>query len=155
MEGEIMSATTHFAGESTRPAAESMQSVSQVTTVSKTSRWAGRIISGLVVIFLLFDAITKLMKVPQVLEATVRLGFPVGALSVIAVIPLVCTVIYAIPRTAILGAVLLTGYLGGAVATQLRVGSPAFENVFPVLFGVLVWLGVYLRDMRVRALARF
>jgi hypothetical protein len=104
---------------------------------------------------LLFDAITKLMKVPQVLEATVRLGFPVGALSVIAVILLVCTVIYAIPRTAILGAVLLTGYLGGAVATQLRAGSPAFEDVFPVLFGVLVWLGVYLRDLRVRALALF
>jgi hypothetical protein len=132
-----------------------VQSSTQTTPISKTSLWAGRIISGLVVIFLFFDALTKLMRVPQVLEATARLGFPVSALNIIAVTLLVCTIIYAIPRTSILGAVLLTGYLGGAVATQLRAGSPLFETVFPVLFGVLVWLSSYLRDPRVRPLARF
>jgi hypothetical protein len=146
-----MSATIRFAPQSAQPAYDSVQSPALTTTIWKPALWAGRIISGLVVLFLLFDAITTLMKVPQVLEATARLGFPVSALAVIAVILLVCTIIYSIPRTSILGAVLLTGYLGGAVATQLRAGSLAFENIFPVLFGVLVWLGVYLRDLRLRA----
>jgi hypothetical protein len=150
-----MSATVRFAPQSGQPAYDSVQSSTQTTPISKTSLWAGRIISGLAVIFLLFDAITKLMRVPQVLEATARLGFPVSALNIIAVTLLACTIIYAIPRTSIPGAVLLTGYLGGAVAAQLRAGSPLFETVFPVLFGVLVWLSSYLRDPRVRPLARF
>jgi hypothetical protein len=130
-----MSATTHFASQSGQSAYDSMKSSTQSTFISKPSHWAGLIISGLVILFLLFDAITN------------RLGFPVSALNIIAVILLACTIAYAIPRTSILGAVLLTGYLGGAVATQLRAGSPAFETVFPVLFGVLVWLGAYLRDV--------
>jgi DoxX-like family len=150
-----LSATVRFAPQSGQPAYDSVQLSTQTTPISKTSLWAGRIFSGLVVIFLLFDAITKLMRVPQVLEATARLGFPVSALNIIAVTLLACTIIYAIPRTSIPGAILLTGYLGGAVATQLRAGSPVFETVFPVLFGVLVWLSIYLRDPRVRPLARF
>jgi DoxX-like family len=133
-----LSATVRFAPQSGQPAYDSVQSATQTTPISKTSLCAGRIVSGLVVIFLLFDAVTKLMRVPQVLEATARLGFPVSALNIIAVTLLACTIIYAIPRTSIQGAVLLTGY-GGAVATQLRAGSPVFETVFPVLFGVLVF----------------
>jgi hypothetical protein len=150
-----MSATIRFAPQSAQSVPGPLQSTANATAISKPALWAGRIISGLIVLFMLFDAITKLMKVSQVLEATVRLGVPVSALSVIGVILLICTIIYAIPRTSILGAVLLTGYLGGAVATQLRAGGPAFETVFPVLFGALVWLGVYLRDLRLRALVPF
>ncbi len=136
-------------------APESVPSSANTTAISKPALWAGRIICGLIVLFLLFDSVTKLMKVPQVLEATARLGFPISALNGIALTLLVCTIIYAIPWTTIFGAVLLTGYLGGAVATQVRAGSSAFETAFPVLFGMLVWLGAYLRDPRLRALVRF
>jgi hypothetical protein len=134
-----MSATVRFAPQSGQPAYDSVPSSTQTTPISKTSLWAGRIISGLAVIFLLFDAITKLMRVPQVLEATARLGFPVSALNIIAVTLLVCAIIYAIPRTSILGAVLLTGYLGGAVATQLRAAA-RFSRPCSRFFSVC-WFG--------------
>ncbi len=150
-----MSATIRFAPQSPKAAPESVSSSANAADISKPALWAGGITSGLVIVFLLFDSITKLLKVPQVLEATARLGFPVAALSGIAVTLLVCTIIYAIPRTAILGAALLTGYLGGAVAIQVRAGSTAFETVFPIIFGALVWLGIYLRDFRLRGLVRF
>jgi hypothetical protein len=113
--------------------------------------WAGRVIGALVVAFLAFDGVTKAMMVEPVVEATTRFGYPEGAVFGIGVTLLVCTVIYAIPRTAFLGAILLTGYLGGAVATQVRVDDPWF--VFPAFIGVLVWAGLFLRDDRVRALA--
>ena len=129
-----------------------MESTGQSVPVSKASLWTGRVISGLVVLFMLFDGVSKVMKAQQVIEATVRLGFPVSSIVGIGITLLVCTVLYAIPNTAILGAILLTGYLGGATATQVRAGSPMFETVFPVIFGVLVWLGVYLRESRLRAL---
>lgn len=115
--------------------------------------WAGRIISGLAALFMLFDSLIHIMRPPQVLEAFVRLGFPERLSLVIGIVSLVCVVLYVIPRTSILGAILLTGYLGGAVVTNLRAGSSLFgETLFPVYFGVLVWVGLYLRDARLRAL---
>jgi hypothetical protein len=115
--------------------------------------WAGRIMSGLVVLFLLFDSVVKVMKLPLAVEGTTRLGYPETVVVGIGVVQLVCLVVYLIPRTAIFGAVLLTGYLGGAIATHVRVGSPLFSHVlFPIYVAVLVWGGVYLRFPRLRAL---
>lgn len=119
--------------------------------ISKASIWAGRVISGLVALFLVFDAVTKLMKITPVIEACTRLGISIDAAVQAAVVLLACVLLYVIPKTAPLGAVFLTGYLGGAVAIHLRAGSSLFgETLFPVYFGVLVWLGLYLRDGRVR-----
>ena len=121
--------------------------------ISKTSLWAGRIISALVVLFLIFDGVTKVMKVPAVMEATARIGFPANLIPAIGILLLACTAVYVIPRTSILGAILLTGYLGGAVVTNLRAGSSLFgETLFPVYFGVFVWAGLYVRDERLHAL---
>jgi hypothetical protein len=114
--------------------------------------WAGRILSALSVLFLLFDAAGHLVAPPAVVEAFNRLGYPVSLSSALAIIELVCLIAYAISRTAILGAILLTGYLGGAVATHLRVRDPVFDTIFPIIFGVLVWAGLYLRDPRLRVL---
>lgn len=129
-----------------------MQPEIQPAPVSKTSLWAGRIISGLLVAFLLFDAITKILKERHVMEAFARLGYPAHLAPVIGIILLACVVLYVIPKTDILGAILLTGYLGGATELNLRVGNPIFETLFPVIFGVLVWLGLFLRDVRLRSL---
>jgi hypothetical protein len=121
--------------------------------ISKTSLWAGRIISALVVLFLIFDGVTKVIKVPAVMEATARIGFPANLIPGIGILLLACTAVYVIPRTSILGAILLTGYLGGAVVTNLRAGSSLFgETLFPVYFGVFVWAGLYVRDERLHAL---
>jgi hypothetical protein len=118
-----------------------------------TSLWAGRIISGLVVLFMLFDSSIKLMKLAPAVEGTARLGYPVTLVLPIGIVLLVCVVLYAIPRTSILGAILQTGYLGGAVASNVRMGYPLFGYVlFPVYIGVLLWLGLFLRDARLRAL---
>ena len=119
-------------------------------TVSKKSLWAGRIISGWMVVFLLFDGGVKVMRVPGAVEATVRLGYPARLLLAIGIVELTCAILYVIPRTSILGAILLTGYLGGATATQVRLEDPWF--FFPIVIGVLVWLGLYLRDERLREL---
>lgn len=119
---------------------------------SKKAIWTGRIMSILVVLFMLMDGIMKLINPAPVKEATARLGFPESAIAVVGIVLLGCTILYAIPRTVALGAILLTGYLGGAVATQVRAGSPLFETLFPVIFGVLVWGGLFLRDGSVRAL---
>jgi hypothetical protein len=106
-----------------------------------------------VVLFLLFDSSIKLIQLAPAVEGTIRLGYPVSLIRTIGLILLVCTVLYTIPRTSILGAILLTGYLGGAVASQLRIGEPLFSNVlFPVYFGVLLWVGLFLRDETLRAL---
>jgi DoxX-like family len=129
-----------------------MESTAQLIQVSKAKLWTGRVISGLVVLFMLFDGISKVMKPQKVLDATVRIGFPVTTIVGIGITLLVCTLLYVIPNTSILGAILLTGYLGGATAAQVRAGSPTFETVFPVIFGIFVWLGVYLREPRVRRL---
>ena len=119
---------------------------------NKGSLWAGRIISILPVLFLLLDGIMKLVKPPVVVEATVNLGYPESVILCLGVVLVACTILYLIPRTAVLGAILLTGYLGGAVATHVRVGGPLFSIIFPVIFGVMLWGGLYLRDERVRSL---
>jgi hypothetical protein len=114
--------------------------------------WAGRVISMLCVLFLLFDGAAKVMKLEPVLEASAELGIPEHTIVGIGLLLLSCTALYAVPLTSALGAVLLTGYLGGAVATHVRVGGPAFPVAFATAFGVLVWLGLYLREPRLRAL---
>ena len=115
---------------------------------SKTTLWTGRIISGLVALFLLMDGVMKLSKPAPVVEATVKLGYPESIIVGLGIVLILSTVLYLIPRTAILGAVLLTGYLGGAVATHVRVGNGWFEMLFPVIIGMLVWGGLWLRDSR-------
>jgi uncharacterized membrane protein len=120
--------------------------------VSKSRLWSGRILTGLVVLFLLFDSVTKLMKESHTLQAFARLGYPASSTTVIGAILLICLIVYVIPRTSVLGAVLLTGYLGGATDANFRAGSPLFETLFPVIFGVLVWVGLFLRDERARVL---
>ena len=128
---------------------------SQSAPVSKKMLWAGRIISALPALFLLMDGVMKLFKPAVVVEGTVKLGYPESTIVGMGIVLLASTVLYVIPRTAILGAILLTGYLGGAVATHVRVGEGPFPVLFPVFFGVLIWLGLYLRDVRLRALIPF
>jgi DoxX-like family len=120
---------------------------------SKTVLWAGRIISGFTVLFMLFDGISKLALEHHVVEATTNIGYPQEVIRPLGIILLVCTILYAIPRTAIFGAILLTGYLGGAVASKVRIEDPIFSSVFfGVYFGILAWGGLYLRDERLRSL---
>ena len=116
----------------------------------RSARWTGHAVSALVVAFLLFDGAIKAMMLGPAVEGSVRLGYPEGTVFWIGLALLVSTALYAFPRTAFLGAILLTGYLGGAVATQVRVEDPWF--LLPAFFGVLVWGGLFLRDGRVRAL---
>lgn len=120
--------------------------------VPRGTLWAGRIISGLPALFLLVDGAMKLVKPAPVVEATVRLGYPESTIVPIGVVLIVCTILYLIPRTAVLGAILLTAYLGGAVATHVRAGEPVFSIVFAIVFGVLLWLGLYLRNPTLRLL---
>lgn len=121
--------------------------------MGKGRRRAGYIISALPVLFLLMDAIAKLFKPDAVVTGTLELGYQEGIIIPLGVLLLLCTVIYAIPQTAMLGAVLLTGYLGGTVATHVRLGNPLFTHtLFGVYLGILIWLGLYLRDARLRAL---
>jgi hypothetical protein len=129
-----------------------MQSETQTTPVSKKALWAGRIISALPILFLLIDGIMKLFKPALVVEATVQLGYPETIIIPLGIVLTACTVLYLIPRTAVLGAILLTGYLGGAVATHVRLGQGIFPATFPVIMGVLVWGGLWLRDNSVRSL---
>jgi uncharacterized protein YjeT (DUF2065 family) len=129
-----------------------VQSDIQTAPVSRKRLWAGRIISALPALFLIFDGIMKLVKPAPVVEATVRLGYPESVIVGMGIVLLACTVLYLIPRTAILGAILLTGYLGGAVATHVRVGEGLFPVLFPVVFGALLWGCLWLRDERLRAL---
>jgi hypothetical protein len=126
-----------------------MQSATETYSVPKSARWAGYIMSALPVLLLLMSGIMKLVRPGFVVEGFKHLGLPEHLTLVIGILELSCTVIYIIPRTAILGAILLTGYLGGAILTHLRVGEPVFAQA---IFGVLVWGGLYLRDPRIRAL---
>jgi len=122
------------------------------TTISSGRLWGGRIMSWLPALFLLVDGVMKLFKPAVVVEATVKLGYPESIILPIGIVLTVCTIIYLIPRTAVLGAILLTGYLGGAVATHVRVGEGLFPIAFPIIFAVLLWGGLYLRDNRLRTL---
>ena len=127
-----------------------MQPSGRATGISKGSLWTGRIVTALVFLFMLFDGGIKVLRMAPAVEGTARLGYPTSLVLPIGVVALVCTFLYAIPRTSILGAVLLTGYLGGATATQVRVQNPWF--FFPVAIGVMVWAGPFLMDERLRAL---
>jgi hypothetical protein len=124
----------------------------EIKMSNKGSLWAGRILSALPALFLLLDGIGKLVKPKAVVEATVQLGYPESVIVGLGVVLVACTILYLIPRTAVLGAILLTGYLGGAVATHVRVGGPIFSILMPVILGVMLWGGLYLRDQRVRSL---
>jgi hypothetical protein len=129
-----------------------MHAETRIVPTSKGLLWAGRALSTLSVLFLAFDAVAKVLMVAPVVEASRQLGLPVGAIPGIGIVLLACTALYALPRTAVLGAVLLTGYLGGAVATHVLTSGPVFSVVFPVLLGVVVWGGLYLREPRLHAL---
>lgn len=120
---------------------------------SKIAVWTGRALSALAILFLLFDSLTKLMMADPVVKASAQLGYPISLIPVTGGVLLFCLIVYAIPRTSVFGAMLLTGYLGGAVEANLRIGTPLFTNVlFPVYFAVVVWGGLFLRDGRARAL---
>ncbi len=120
-------------------------------SVGKTTVWAGRIISSLVGLFLLFDCVVKVLELAPAVAATTQLGYPAEVIAGIGVLETVCLAAYAIPRTSLLGAILLTGYLGGAVASQVRAGTPLFQVVFPLIMGALIWGGLLLRDDQLRA----
>jgi hypothetical protein len=130
-----------------------MQTVPQATQRSRGLSTTGYVLSGVVVLFLLMDAVMKLLALPVVLQTTAELGYPLSGVRALGLLLLLCTALYAWPRTAVLGAVLLTAYLGGAVATHVRIENPLFSHVlFGVYIGVLVWGGLYLRDARIREL---
>ncbi len=129
-----------------------MQSATQTLPASKPMLWAGWIISALGILFLIFDTSIKVLNMAPAVEATTQLGYPASLVIVIGVIELVCLAVYVIPRTAVLGAILLTGYLGGAVATNVRAGTPTFNVIFPIIIGALIWGGLFLREARLRAL---
>jgi DoxX-like family len=121
--------------------------------ISSRAHWTGLVMSGLVIAFLLFDAAIKLVPMSIVTETMAALGYPSGLERGLGVLTLVCVLLYAVPRTAVLGAILLTGLFGGAMATHLRIGSPLFSHLlFGLYLGLLVWGGLYLRDARLRAL---
>lgn len=126
------------------------------TQVSKSALWTGRVLSGLAILFLLFDASIKFFMdklPPEALEAGAALQWPIELMPTVGTILLGCTILYMIPRTSVLGAVLLTGYLGGAIASHVRVSNPLFTHtLFPIYVAVLVWLGLYLRDTRVKGM---
>jgi len=129
-----------------------MESTTESAPISKAALRAGRAISGLVVLFMIFDGVTKVMKVPQVIDATIRIGFPVSTVVGVGITLLICVALYVIPPTSVLGAILLTAYFGGATAANIRAGSPLFNTAFSVSFGILTWLGLYLRERRLQAL---
>jgi len=129
-----------------------MAALSPPPSVSKPMRWTGRVIGVLPALFLLVDAVMKLVKPAFVVEATVALGFSETIIVPLGVVLLACTILYLVPPTAIVGAILLTGYLGGAVATHVLVQHGWFEMLFPVLFGIMLWGGLWLRDRKLQTM---
>ena len=135
-----------------------MPTIVDTAPVSKPALWSGRLLSGLVIVFLLFDGAVKLVPWPGVTETMDRMGY--GSSETLArslgLITIVCTALYAVPPTSILGAILLTGYLGGAIASHVRIGSPMFSHIlFGFYLGLMVWSGLWLRDRSLRALLPF
>ena len=129
-----------------------MALATQSPPVSKKLLWGGRILGGLPALFLLVDGVMKLVKPEEVVKATVQLGYPESVITGLGIVLIACTVVYLIPRTSVLGAILLTGYVGGATASHVRHGDSPFTIIFPIVFGVLLWGGLVLRDERLRAL---
>jgi hypothetical protein len=137
---------------------KAMSTIAETAPVSKPARWLGRVLSGLVIAFMLFDGAIKLVPWPIVTETMDRIGY--GSSETLArslgLITIVCTVLYAIPPTSIVGAILLTGYLGGAMASHVRIGTPLFSHMlFGFYLGLMVWGGLWLRDRSVRQLIPF
>ena len=123
------------------------------TTPSRGRIWTGRVLTGLAILFLLFDAAIKLAPIPPVVDAMARLGYPLSLAPAIGVLALVGVALYAFPKTAIIGAIFLTAFLGGATASQVRIGEPLFTHVlFPSYVAALLWGGLWLRDTRLQKL---
>jgi hypothetical protein len=128
----------------------------ETPAISNAALWTGRVLSGALIAFLVFDGVIKLVPLQVVIDTTAALGFPPELARTLGVLTLGCAALYAWPRTAILGAILLTGYLGGAIAIHLRVGNPMFSHtLFGVYLGLMAWGGLYLRDPRLQALIPF
>lgn len=133
-------------------------SISEAVPTSKGALWTGRVLSAVVVLFMIFDGVIKLPPLDIVTQTMTELGWPadVGVARLIGVVGLISTALYALPRTSVLGAILLTAYMGGAISTHVRIGNPLFSHtLFGVYLGVMLWGGLYLRDPRVRALMPF
>jgi len=125
----------------------------EVSMSSSVSSWIGWGLSALVVLFMIMDGVMKLMQLPVVLETTSQLGWPTSSVVPLGIVVLTCAALYAVPQTSVLGAILLTGFLGGAVATHARIGSPVLTHtLFGVYLGILMWGGLYLRDPRLHAI---
>jgi hypothetical protein len=121
--------------------------------ITKSRLWTARIMSGIVILFMLFDSVVKLIKPAPIVEGTLDLGYAEHHIIVLGILGLLSTILYAIPRTTVLGAVLLTGYFGGAIATHIRMDNPLFTHIlFPVYIALLTWGGIWLRDEKVRKL---
>jgi len=130
-----------------------MQTLVQTNQTSNAALWIGRVMSSLVIAFMLLDGAMKLVPLDVVVTTSEQMGIPGSLARTLGILGLICTVLYAIPRTSIIGAILLTGYLGGAIASHLRLGDPIFTHtLFGLYLGLLAWGGLYLRDDRLRAL---
>jgi hypothetical protein len=137
---------------------EAMPAIAETAPVSKAARWTGRVLSGLVIVFMLFDGAIKLVPWPIVTETMEKIGYgsSESLARTLGVVTVACTVLYAIPPTSIVGAILLTGYLGGAMASHMRIGSPLFTHtLFGLYLGLMVWGGLWLRDRSLRTLLPF
>jgi DoxX-like family len=129
-----------------------MPGTANLAPMSKSQLWTGRVLSALAVLFLIFDSVLKLIKPAMVVEGTVKLGYSASMITPLGIVLLSCVALYCIPATRVLGAILLTGYLGGAVATHVRVGDPLFSHVLsPIYVALLLWLGLYFRDPELRS----
>jgi DoxX-like family len=132
-----------------------MSTTETQTTTSRGRIWTGRVLTGLAILFLLFDAAIKFAPIPPVVDAMARLGYPLALAPAIGVLALAGVALHAFPKTAIIGAIFLTAFLGGATASQVRIGEPLFTHIlFPSYIAALLWGGLWLRDARMRALVR-
>jgi hypothetical protein len=127
--------------------------ITESGTISKSNQWIGHVLSAIAVLFMLFDGVVHFLKFSFVIDAFNKLGVPIELAVIIGTLELICLALYVIPGTSIFGAILLTGYLGGATLAQLRIGEPILSNtLFPVYMGILLWGGLYLRDKKLRNL---
>jgi hypothetical protein len=132
-----------------------MQLTAKANSSANVSLWIGRILTTLIVLFMVFGTAIKVLNMGPAVEATTQLGYEASAVVGIGIVELICLVLYLYPRTAVLGAVLFTGYLGGAITTQILAGANLFTVVFPIIVGALLWGGLYLRDRKMRTFIPF